>query len=60
MKSLGIQLWRREPGVALVEYGLLVTLIALASIASVDHVAIQIVHMFLHAASSLGPIAAAP
>ena len=58
MKPLLVRLWNEEQGQALEEYGLLVTLIALAAIASMNSVATQIVYLFLHAATSFAVSAA--
>lgn len=53
MKNLLMRLWKEEEGQDLVEYGLLVFLIALAAIASMKPLANAIQLVFNNAAASL-------
>jgi pilus assembly protein Flp/PilA len=53
MKNLLKRLWQEEEGQDLVEYGLLIFLIALAAIASMKPLASAISAVFTNAATSL-------
>jgi pilus assembly protein Flp/PilA len=53
MKSALQMLWRDEQGQDLVEYGLLLVLIALAAVAGMNTLATAINAMFANAASTL-------
>jgi Flp pilus assembly pilin Flp len=53
MRNFVIRLWQDETGQDLVEYGLLVTLIGLATIVSIKTVASAISTVFSSAANSL-------
>jgi pilus assembly protein Flp/PilA len=53
MQNLWARLWREEDGQDLVEYGLLVTLIGLASMISIKTLASAISNVFSSAANSL-------
>jgi pilus assembly protein Flp/PilA len=53
MKNLFVRLWKEEEGQDLTEYGLLVVLIALASIAAMKTLASGISTVFSNASSSM-------
>jgi pilus assembly protein Flp/PilA len=53
MKSLLVRLWREEEGQDLVEYGLLVVLVALGSIAAMTNLASGISDAFSNAVAQL-------
>jgi len=54
MKKLLTRLWKEEEGHDLVEYGLLLVLIALAAIGTMGHLASTIANVFSNAATNLG------
>ncbi len=54
MKNLLTRLWKEEEGQDLVEYGLLLVLIALAAIGTMGHLASTIANVFSNAATNLG------
>ena len=49
-----LRLWREEEGQDLMEYGLLLVLIALAAIGTMGHLASTIANVFSNAATNLG------
>ncbi|MGD0224968.1 MAG: Flp family type IVb pilin [Terriglobia bacterium] len=51
MKNLMIRLWKEEEGQDLVEYGLLLVLIALVAIASITTIGSSVSKIFSNAAS---------
>jgi pilus assembly protein Flp/PilA len=53
MKNLFAQLWKEEQGQDLVEYGLLLVLVALLSVGFITTVGTQVSQIFSNAASSL-------
>jgi len=53
MKKLFAQLWKEDHGQDLVEYGLLLVLIALISVGFISTVGIQLSSIFSNAASTL-------
>jgi pilus assembly protein Flp/PilA len=53
MKDLWARLWREEEGQDLVEYGLLLVLLALAAIGTMGHLASTIANVFSKAAVNL-------
>jgi pilus assembly protein Flp/PilA len=53
MKNLLTRLWKEEEGQDLVEYGLLLVLVALLSVAFVSTIGKQLSSIFSNAASSL-------
>jgi pilus assembly protein Flp/PilA len=53
MKNLFERLWREEQGQDLVEYGLLLVLVALLSVGFITTVGAQVSQIFSNAASSL-------
>jgi pilus assembly protein Flp/PilA len=53
MKNLIMRLWREEEGQDLVEYGLLLVLVALLSVALITTVGQQVSQIFNNAATAL-------
>jgi pilus assembly protein Flp/PilA len=53
MKNLIMRLWREEEGQDLVEYGLLLVLVALLSVALITTVGQQVSSIFSNAATAL-------
>lgn len=53
MKSLMKRLWQEEEGQDLVEYGLLLVLIALVAIASITSIGSSVKNIFSNAAANL-------
>lgn len=53
MKNLLVRLWRQEEGQDLVEYGLLLVLVALLSVTLIKTVGTELSSVFSNAASAL-------
>ncbi len=55
MKNILSRLWKEEEGQGLVEYGLLLVLIALSAISTMSSLASTIANVFSNAATNLSP-----